>query len=146
MYQRILVCTDGSPLSHKAVASGVALAAALGAEIVAFTVVDLYPQSYFEGALMLNAKEIEAIESQWRDKARGLLETIQKKAEEVNVKTTVVLGQGPVWDAIVKAAKKQKCDLVVMASHGRKGVARVLLGSETLAVLTHSHVPVLVLR
>ncbi len=146
MYKRILMCTDGSPLSTKAANAGVALAAALGAEIVAFTVVDVYPQSYFEGALMLNAKEIEAIESQWRDKASRLLEAVQKQAQKLGVKSTAVLGKGTVWDAIIKAAKKQKCDLVVMASHGRKGVARVLLGSETMAVLTHSQVPVLVLR
>ncbi len=146
MYKRIMVCTDGSPLSDKAVKAGIALAASLGAEIVAFTVVELYPQTYFEGALMLNAKEIEAIESQWRDKAKGQLALIQKQAEKVNVTVTPVLGNGAIWDAIISATKKHKCDLIVMASHGRKGVARMLLGSETLAVLTHSHVPVLVLR
>jgi nucleotide-binding universal stress UspA family protein len=146
MYQRILICTDGSPLSDKAVKSGISLAAGLDAEIVAFTVVDFYPQTYFEGAIALTAKEVQAIEKQWRDKAQAVLDDVQKQAHTRDVKTTTVVGQGLVSDAIIKAAKKHKCDLIVMASHGRKGVARVLLGSETLAVLTHSTLPVLVLR
>ena len=146
MYQKIMICTDGSPLSEKAVQSGIALAAGLDAEIVAFTVVDSYPQTYFEGAVALTSKEVQAIEKQWRDKAQGLLDDIQQQAHTRDVKTTTTLGQGPVSDCIIKAAKKHKCDLIVMASHGRKGVARVLLGSETLAVLTHSTLPVLVLR
>ncbi len=146
MYQRILICTDGSPLSDKAIQSGIALAAGLDAEIVAFTVVDFYPQTYFEGAIALTSKEVQAIEKQWREKAQGVLDDVQKLAHARDVKTTTVVGQGLVSDAIIKAAKKHKCDLIVMASHGRKGVARVLLGSETLAVLTHSTLPVLVLR
>jgi nucleotide-binding universal stress UspA family protein len=146
MYQRILICTDGSPLSEKAIQSGISLAAGLDAEIVAFTAIDFYPQSYFEGSVALTAKEVQAIEKQWREKAQGLLDDIQKQAHARDVKTTTALGQGNVSDAIIKAAKKHKCDLIVMASHGRKGVARVLLGSETMAVLTHSTLPVLVLR
>jgi nucleotide-binding universal stress UspA family protein len=146
MYQRILICTDGSTLSDKAVKSGIALAAGLDAEIVAFTVVDFYPQSYFEGAVALTAKEVDAIEKQWREKAQGVLDDVQKLAHARDVKTTTVLGQGNVADSIIKAAKKHKCDLIVMASHGRKGMARVLLGSETLSVLTHTSLPVLVLR
>lgn len=62
------------------------------------------------------------------------------------MKVTTALGEGSVAESIIKAAKKHKSDWIVMASHGRKGVARVLLGSETLAVLTHSQIPVLVLR
>lgn len=146
MYQRILICTDRSALSDKAVKSGVELAASLGAEIVAFTAVEVYPQNYFEGALILNTKEVAAIEKQWRDTAQEALDAIQAEAQQRGVKATTVIGHGAVWDGIIKAAKKHKCDLIVMASHGRKGVARVLMGSETLAVLTHSHVPVLVLR
>ena len=146
MYQRILICTDGSALSDKAVQSGIALAAGLDAEIVAFTVVDFYPQSYFEGAVAITVKEVQAIEKQWREKAQGVLDDVQKQAHTRSVKTTTVVGEGQVSEAIVKAAKKHNCDLIVMASHGRKGVARVLLGSETLSVLTHSTLPVLVLR
>lgn len=147
MYKKILVATDGSTLSKKAVANAIALAASLGAELVAVKVVPRYPQSYFEGGLALQAAEVERVEAQWATEGQAIVDAVKKAAEANGVKTKAVTAKSDVVsDAIIAAAKKHKCDLVVMASHGRKGVKRLLLGSETQQVLTHSHVPVLVLR
>jgi nucleotide-binding universal stress UspA family protein len=146
MYERILIATDGTPLSKKAVSSGIALAAALDAEVIAFTVVPRYPQMYFEGAVVLTHAETARIEKEWNNEAQMVVDAVQKEAQARNVKATAVTGHGTIAESIINAAKKHKCDLIVMASHGRKGIGRVLLGSETLDVLTHSHIPVLVLR
>ncbi len=147
MYERILVATDGSTLSKKAVASAIQLAATCGAELVAVKIVPRYPQAYFEGSIPLSAAEVSRIEKQWTDAAQANLDIVQKsaKAKGVSVKT-VTMKSDVVSDAIIATAKKQKADLIVMASHGRKGIKRLLLGSETQQVLTHSHIPVLVLR
>ena len=147
MYQKILVATDGSDLSKKAVSSAIALAALTGAELVVIKVVPRYPQSYFEGGLALQAAEVGRIEQQWAEEGQAVVDEVEKQAEEQGVKTRALTVKSDiVSDAIIAAAKKHKCDLIVMASHGRKGVKRLLLGSETHQVLTHSHIPVLVLR
>lgn len=147
MYERILVTTDGSSLSKKAVNSAIALAATCGAELLALKVVPRYPQSYFEGSIPLSAEEVGRIEKQWVDAAQATLAAIEKAAKAKGVTTkTVTVKSDVVSDAIIAAAKKHKADLIVMASHGRKGIKRLLLGSETQQVLTHSHTPVLVLR
>ena len=147
MYQRILVATDGSTLSKKAVTSAIALAALTGAELVALKVVPRYPQSYFEGGLALQAAEVGRVEKQWAENGQAIVDAVQKTALAKGVTTKAITVKSDlVSDAVIAAAKKYKCDLIVMASHGRRGIKRLLLGSETQQVLTHSHVPVLVLR
>ena len=147
MYKRILVATDGSSLSRKAVGNAIQLAATCGAELVALKVVPRYPQTYFEGSIPLTAQEIGRIEKQWTDAAAENLTAVQKAATAKGVSCKgVTVKSDVVSDAIISAAKKHKVDLIVMASHGRKGIKRLLLGSETQQVLTHSHTPVLVLR
>lgn len=147
MYQRILVATDGSTLSKKAVSSAIALAKLSGAELVALKVVPRYPQSYFEGGLALPASDIAKVEKQWAEHGQAVVDAVAKStaAKGLTVKAVTVKSD-LVSEAIITTAKKHKCDLIVMASHGRKGVKRLLLGSETQQVLTHSHIPVLVLR
>ncbi len=147
MYKRILVATDGSALSKKAVVDAIGLAATCGAELVALKVVPRYPMAYFEGSIPMNAKDVARIEAQWANDAQAAVDIVKKMAEAKGVKAKAVVSRSDVVsDAIIAAAKKQKADLVVMASHGRKGIKRLLLGSETQQVLTHCHVPVLVLR
>ena len=147
MYKKILVATDGSTLSKKAVSSAIAMAALMDAELVALKVVARYPQSYFEGGLAVQASEINRVEKQWLDHGQTIVDAVQKAAEAKGVKTKAVTVKSDVIsDAIIAAAKKHKCDLIVMASHGRRGMKRLLMGSETTHVLTHSHIPVLVLR
>ena len=147
MYKRILIATDGSPLSDKAVEHGLSLAALSGATVVALKVVPRYPRSYFEGGMPVDMNDIKRIEAQWGDAAQAMVDGVKAQggAQGVTVKA-VVAKSDLVAEAVIAAAKKNKCDLIVMASHGRKGIKRLLLGSETQHVLTHSHIPVLVLR
>lgn len=147
MFQRILVATDGSTLSRKATRAAVGLAAATGADLVALIVVPRYPTSYFEGSVSLSSDDIARTERNWADKAHEVVDAVSEEARRhgVNVRG-VVVNSDLVAEAIMSAAKKNKCDLIVMASHGRKGLKRVLLGSETQQVLTHGTTPVLVLR
>lgn len=147
MYKRILVATDGSKLSQKAVDHALALADLSGAEVVALKVTPRYPQSYFEGGVALAAAEVGRIEKQWQQEALDVVNAVKAAGQKREVKVKAVTAKSDlVSDAIIAAAKRQKCDLIVMASHGRKGLKRLLLGSETTQVLTHSHIPVLVLR
>ncbi len=147
MYQKILIATDGSPLSKKAVNSAIELAALANAELVALKVIPRYPQSYFEGGLALQASEVSRVEKQWAEEGQAIVDAVKEAALVQGVKTKALTVKSDVIsDAVIATAKKHKCDLIVMASHGRKGIKRLLLGSETQQVLTHSHVPVLVLR
>ena len=147
MYKRILVPTDGSPLSKKAVRSAVQLASSLGAELVALNVVPRYPMSYFEGGANVSADEVARVEKQWALQGQELANAVRKEAEGAGVKAKAVTAQSDlVAEAILAAARKHRCDLLVMASHGRKGIKRLLLGSETQNVLTQGAIPVLVLR
>lgn len=147
MYQRILVATDGSSLSKKAVGTAIELAALSQAELVALKVVPRYPMSYFEGGVVLSGNEVKKIEQQWTDEAQSVVDKVREAAAKKDVSAKAVVVRGDlVAEAIIAAAKKHRCDLIVMSSHGRRGLKRVLLGSETQHVLTHSGVPVLVLR
>jgi nucleotide-binding universal stress UspA family protein len=147
MYKKILVATDGSPLSKKAVAAAVGLAASLGAQLIALKVTPRYPMSYFEGAVTLAPAEIARIEGQWTSEAQAVVDAICASAQKKGVEAKGVLVKSDlVAESVLAAAKKHQCDLIVMASHGRKGIKRILMGSETHHVLTHSSIPVLVLR
>ena len=146
MYQNLLIPTDGSELSQKAVESGLTLAALCNASVVVLKVVPRYPHDYFEGGLTREA-DIQQQEKHWSDAAQAMVNTIKAEGAErgVNI-TTAVVKSDMVAESIIVAAKKHECDLIVMASHGRRGVKRLLLGSETQHVLTDSHIPGLVLR
>ena len=147
MYQRILVATDGSTLSDKAVRSAIKLAGAVGADLVALYVVPNYPVIHFDAAVSTSSRDVSRIEKQWADKGQAVVDAVQQAAQDEGVKAKAVLAHSDlVAESIIAAAKKHNCDLLVMASHGRKGIKRVLLGSETQHVLTHSSIPVLVLR
>ena len=147
MFKRILVATDGSTLSRRAVSSAISLAAAHEAELVAVMVVPRYPKAYFEGAVTFSPEDIAIIEDRWAQDAQKKLDAVGERARAAGVAVkTASLSSDLVAEALIAAAKKHKCDLIVMASHGRKGIKRLLLGSETQHVLTHSTLPVLVLR
>jgi nucleotide-binding universal stress UspA family protein len=147
MYKRILVPTDGSTLSRKAARTAIALAGAVGAELVALTIVPRYPTTYFEGGIAHTPEDIARTEQHWANEGRALVERVRLDAEKAGVQARACTSTSDlVAEAILAAARKHRCDLIVMASHGRKGLQRLLLGSETQHVLTHGHVPVLVLR
>jgi len=148
MYKNILVATDGSKLSAKAVKAAVDMARDLGAKLTGFYVMHEFPsQVYTEGASFakyVTPKQYLATE---KERAAKVLEGVEREAAKagVDVTTTASQDQSP-FEAIIEAARKRKCDLIVMASHGRRGLSALLLGSETQKVLTHSKVPVLVVR
>jgi nucleotide-binding universal stress UspA family protein len=147
MYRRILVPTDGSTLSRKATRGAIELAGALGAELVVLNVVPRYPTAYFEGGVSLETSEVARIEKQWAEQGQAVAARVQEAAAAAGVKAkAVTMHSDLVAETILAAARRHKCDLVVMASHGRKGLKRLLLGSETQHVLTRGTVPVLVLR
>ena len=147
MYKRILVATDGSKLSKMAVEHAINLADITGAEVIALKVVPRYPQTYFEGGVALAAAEVARIEAQWQAEAMEAVNAVKAEGQKMEVKVKpVTVKSDLIAEAIIAAAKRNKVDLIVMASHGRKGIKRLLLGSETQQVLTHSHIPVLVLR
>lgn len=142
MYKRILVPTDGSERSVKAVEGAARFARPLGATLVVMTVVE--PYSYTN----LAEYRPESIEHERvTAEAEERLEAARKiaVAAGVEVKTVMVKSFSPA-EAIIEQAEKNGCDIIFMASHGRKGIAAVLLGSETQKVLTHSHFPVMVYR
>ncbi len=147
MYKNILVATDGTRLSGKAIAHAVALAKALGARLTAFYASPDYPLPvYAEGAIVepMTRREYAAL---CKDEADRILGAVAAKAKSARVAFNAVhtINSTP-WRAILAAARKHRCDVVVMASHGRRGVSAMLLGSETQKVLTHSKIPVIVVR
>ena len=147
MFKKILVATDGSPLSEKAVASAIGLARQHGAELVAFTVARRPPQSYMDGTTIQQTAEGESIDRLRLEKAHAMVAAIGERASASGVSCQPhVAHSNQVAESIIAAAEKHASDLIVMASHGRKGIGRLLLGSETQHVLTHSVLPVLVLR
>ena len=146
-YRKILVTTDGSTLANKAVKSAIELASTLDAELIALKVIPRYLQTYFEGSIPLDNQQIMMLEKQWEDEATEVLSKVEKQAEKSGlIVTTSIVKANIISEAIITFAQKKKVDLIVMASHGRNGFKRLILGSETMQVLTHSHVPVLVLR
>lgn len=147
MYERILVATDDSKLSKKAVKAAIGLAATTQAQLLVLHVVPRYPVSYFEGSIAMSPAEVAKVEKSWSEKGQATVDAVVREAEKAGVKGKGVIARSDaVADAILAAAKKHKADLIVMASHGRRGISRVLLGSETQHVLTHGTTPVLVLR
>jgi nucleotide-binding universal stress UspA family protein len=147
MFKRILVATDGSELSAKAVDNAIALASALGAELFALKVVHLHPESHWDGGMNYDRAANAKLEVQQSEQAMAVVAAVKESAQGAGIKVTALTTKASsVADAVIEAAQTNACDLVVMASHGRRGLARVLLGSETQHVLTHSLVPVLVIR
>jgi nucleotide-binding universal stress UspA family protein len=147
MYKKMFVATDGSELSHKAVGSAIDMAALHGAELYALKVIPRVQQSFFEGATSLGERETKHLLATWRHDAENLLNVVVAagKQKGVTVKP-VVMSSDLVAETIVKTAEECKSELIVMASHGRRGIKRLLLGSETSNVLAHSSIPVLVVR
>jgi nucleotide-binding universal stress UspA family protein len=144
MYQRILVPTDGSPLSEKAAQAAVELAQRLGSQLLAFTVTEPYPYSPLGESPPLLPQEFYEGEQRL---ATERLKTVQALAESKGVTCGSASQEGMhTWRSIVEYAEGQGIDLIVMASHGRGGLSGLLLGSQTQKVLTHCRVPVLVVR
>ncbi|HWK85696.1 MAG TPA: universal stress protein [Caldimonas sp.] len=144
MYRRILVPTDGSEITARAVAATVGLAKALGAEVHTLCVKEPFP--YGAVAEIQPTPPQEFFDAQERAAARHVRAVIDAcEAAGVVCHAKTIDGLQP-WEAIVEHAEKEGCDLLVMGSHGRSGLATLFLGSETQDVLKHTRIPVLVIR
>ncbi|HMA90621.1 MAG TPA: universal stress protein [Burkholderiales bacterium] len=148
MYKHILVPTDGSRLSAKAVKAAAALAKQFGARLTGLYVIPPYvPPMYGEAAIYVPEITPRRYKELSEKEAAKALAVVERAARSAQVACkTAWLTDDQAWQGIVKSARKKKCDLIVMASHGRRGLSGLLLGSETTKVLTHSKVPVLVCR
>lgn len=149
MYRHILAPTDGSDLAKRGVDHALALAKAIGARVTVITVTERLPV-YPEGLGLANpisgATVTEFAEGQERA-ANAVLAASKEAAERAGVAAETLLVRDALPDeAIIEAAKARGCDLIVIASHGRRGLGRLLLGSKTAEVVAHSPVPVLVVR
>ena len=145
MYKHILPPTDGSELSERAVREGVRFAQSSGAALTALHVTpQFYPSQMPARSIVERAREHEA---RSREQAEIALGAVERTAREAGVACATLhrMSDSP-WEEIIKVATERSCDLVLMASHGRRGVSALLLGSETNKVLTHSKIPVLVCR
>ena len=145
MFKHLLIPTDGSDLSRKALLYGVELAREHKAKVTALTVRPPYVVGSMDMIGVVGSQdEFEAETQRYADYA---LTQARMAAEAAGVKIETVqdVGDQP-YKAIIDCAQANKCDLIVMASHGRRGVSALLLGSETVKVLTHSATPVLVYR
>ena len=146
MFKNILIPTDGSELSQRAVQLAVDLAKVHRARITGIHVIpDYHLLIAYEGAF--DPVTEERIEEEAKVRAENYLAFVRKCAQDEGVPCdTLCETSDHPYDAILKAANSRQCDLIVMTSHGRKGIAAVLLGSETRKVLTHSTIPVLIVR
>ena len=145
MFKNILIATDGSDLAAKAIAQGVLFAKEIGAKITAVTVTEPFH------AVSVKPSQLEYTPLEYKKHAEAhaakVLGTVSDAAKTADVACEMLhLEHKHVYQAIIDAATARRCDLIVMASHGRRGVSAVVLGSETVKVLTHSTIPVLVYR
>lgn len=148
MYKHLLITTDGSELAQKGVEHGLALAAALKAHVTILTVTRPLPAEAVRSALAAGVDDPVGRFDQQIDEAmkeRFRLIEAQAKALGVDVELVHEIDDFPA-EAIVRFAKLKSCDLIVMSSHGRRGAKRLILGSQTAEVVTHTEVPVLVVR
>jgi nucleotide-binding universal stress UspA family protein len=145
LYQNILIPTDGSELANKAVEHGVRLAKEIAAKVTAVTVTEPFH------VISVAPRQLEYTRSEYKRHtdavAAKALGVVKDAAERAGVACDMLhVEHEHVYQAIIDAASAKGCDLIAMASHGRHGIAAVVLGSETVKVLTHSKVPVLVYR
>lgn len=146
MYTHILIPTDGSELAQNGVDHGLSLAKALGSKVTVITVTEPAERIYGRGWAPAE-QDIKKINEQNKEADTRLLTTIKATAEDRGIACEAVheFNSSPA-SAIVEATERLGCNLVVMSSHGRRGIARVLLGSQTAEVVARSLVPVLVVR
>ena len=147
MFKHILVPTDGSALSLRAAKNAVRFAKTHGARITAFYAAPEYHPDIAGDYMPVNFVPLSVFESQIKKTADKYLDRIKKLAKVAGVRCSgAYASSDSPHEAIIKAAKAGKCDLIFMASHGRRGIAGMLIGSETNKVLTHCKLPVLVYR
>jgi nucleotide-binding universal stress UspA family protein len=145
MFKHILLPTDGSELSERAIHSGIAMAKALGASITGMTATKPYHVVTLDPMIVTDTRETYGAHADAI--AADRLSVIEKAAKSAGVPCRLVhrIGEHP-YEEIIKAAMETGCDAILMASHGRRGVSALVIGSETTKVLTHTKLPVVVYR
>jgi nucleotide-binding universal stress UspA family protein len=147
MFKHILLPTDGSRLSERAVRSGIQFAGRIKARVTALHVIPAFQAFANEGFAPLSPALRKRLEDEARARATRMLEGIARQARSRKVRcATLTAASDMPYQEIIETARKKKCDLIMMASHGRRGLSSLLLGSETQKVLLHSKTPVLVVR
>jgi len=147
MFRNILVPTDGSALSKKAIKRAVTLARETGARVTGFHVAPAYRFNVYADYVPPDFITPKDYEARTKKVAARHLEVVKKACAAAGVRcATAYVSSDYAADAIVRAAKKYKCDLIAMASHGRSGLSKLLIGSETQKVLANTKIAVLVLR
>lgn len=147
MYKHILLPTDGSPVSRKAIKAAIAFAKSIGAKVTGFYSPEQYEVLAYGEYFPPNLVSRKEWEQRGKQTAEKFLAEIEKQAKAAKVPYQgYYLASISPWEAIVEAAKKKRCDLIFMASHGRSGLTGLLLGSQAAKVLAHSKVPVLIYK
>ncbi|MDH6233305.1 nucleotide-binding universal stress UspA family protein [Mesorhizobium soli] len=147
MYQHILIATDGSVLAHKGLEHGLALARALGSRVTIIHVTEQYPLAMPGFGWPSTTEEIEAYLERSEQYGASVLSAAKAMAEQMGLAAeTVYVDEAKPAEAIIEAAQDLRCDAIVMASNGRRGLSKLLLGSQTLEVLTKTKIPVVVIR
>ena len=144
MFKKILVPTDGSEIAASAIQVAVDLAKTQGAQVVGLYVIDPYPYSAMGEAASLG---FETYQAHAKEAALKALHAIETACSLAGVPCTCETSErSVVYEGIIEAAKEGACDLIVMSSHGRRGMKAVLLGSVAQQVLTHVNLPVLIVK
>jgi nucleotide-binding universal stress UspA family protein len=147
MFKKILIPTDGSALSRKAVRAGVRLAKELGANVTAYYALEMFQPYVYGDGTVIDSATLNAFERRAREQGQKYLAEVEKAAKAAGVRCeTAMTKPATPYQGIVDAARRQKCDVIFMASHGRGEFASLILGSVTQKVLAKSKVPVLVYR
>ena len=147
MFKHILIPTDGSPASAKAIKAGVALAKEMGARVTGFHGVGASTYGYYGEIMLIDERRYAQAERGFLAAGEQHVEQIAKTARRAGVPfQPLVARTGATYQGILDAARRRKCDVIFMASHGRRGFKGLLLGSVTQQVLAHSKIPVLVYR
>ena len=147
MFKHILIPTDGSPTALKAVRAGVALAAETGAKVTAYCAQEPVPTRIHGEGYLTDKEMVARFEQRAAEYAKHSVKAVQEEARAAGVACSVVITKSALpYRGIVEAAERKGCDAIFMASHGHRGLKKLLLGSVTHEVLTHSKLPVLVFR
>jgi nucleotide-binding universal stress UspA family protein len=150
MYEHILISTDGSEVAQKGVDHGLSLAKNLGARVTIVMVTEQFPVPGYAGVAggwIPGPEDMARYEASQKEAAQKVLGAVETAAKELGVAADIVhVPDAFPAEAIIEVAKARDCSLIVMASHGRRGLRRLVLGSQTWEVLANSPVPVLVVR
>jgi nucleotide-binding universal stress UspA family protein len=148
MYANILLSTDGSDVARKGVEHGIALAKALNAKVTVITVTEPLPVDYGSGhasGWIPSQEEFDSFDAACKERASKVLDEARTMAEQIAISAELLhVPNAHPATAIIETAKSRGCDLIVMASHGRRGLRKLFLGSQTSEVLVDGSVPVLI--